>query len=261
MIRDIFIDDVSLERRNFFCFTSCFIHFIILRIKSKFSFESKTSRSQFPPCFRLIILMIIRQNQIKCACFKFSMENSPFDLFWIPRQIVGKAWNVRWLGGTKDPEEEWRFDWKGDERKGYTFAFASTTRLRQRLTAIRNPHETFRNSVTRLRSGSFFFFLYPTPVHVAPWPPLFRLHKFHVETLEDRGETWNLVRETIHDAHESSTIPINFPFRILFDNWRGSSEGRRDNNVDIDHSYCKRRITSFVTSSQMVIESITFTVL
>lgn len=93
----------------------------------------------------------------------------------MPRQIVGKAWNVRWLGGTKDPEEEWRFDWKGDERKGYTFAFASTTRLRQRLTAIRNPHETFRNSVTRLRSGSFLFFPLPNSCARCPVTAVFSI--------------------------------------------------------------------------------------
>lgn len=36
-----------------------------------------------------------------------------------------------------------------------------------------------------------FSFLSFSSTHVAPWPPLFRLHKFHVETLG--GETWNLV--------------------------------------------------------------------
>lgn len=64
------------------------------------------------------------------------------------------------------------------------------------------------------------------------------------------------IRETIHDPHESSTIPINFPFRILFDNWRGSSEvaatTRRNRLLQV--------LNSFVTSSQMVIESTTFTI-
>lgn len=136
-----------------------------------------------------------------------------------------------------------RISWKGRREKGlqrhFCFRLAgqfdrSTTRLRQTrgLTAIRNPHETFRNdSVTRLRSGSpfffllfFFFFFYSTPVHVAPWPPLFRLHKFHVET-PGTQETWNFDWE--NDPHESSTIPINFPFRT-FDNWRGIERGHRD---------------------------------
>lgn len=70
----------------------------------------------------------------------------------------------------------------------------------------------------------FFFFFYSTPVHVAPWPPLFRLHKFHVET-PGTEETWNFDWE--NDPHESSTIPINFPFRT-FDNWRGIERGHRD---------------------------------
>lgn len=100
-----------------------------------------------------------------------------------------------------------------------------------------------------------FSFLSFSSTHVAPWPPLFRLHKFHVETLggEKLGRP---IRETIHDPHESSTIPINFPFRILFDNWRGSSEvaatTRRNRLLQV--------LNSFVTSSQMVIESTTFTI-
>lgn len=117
----------------------------------------------------------------------------------MPRQIVGKAWNVRWLGRTKDPEEEWRFDWKGDERKGYTFAFASTTRLRQRLTAIRNPHETFRNSVTRLRSGSFLFFSFTQLLCTLPRDRrFFDCTNFtwkHWGT-EERRETWSGKRST-----------------------------------------------------------------
>lgn len=239
-----------------------FIHFIILRIKSKFSFESNTSRSQFPPCFRLIILMIIRQNQIKCACFKFSMENSPFDLFSNPSSNRWKGMERSMTRTNKRSGRGMKIRLKGRREKGLYFCFRLDDKIKATFDRDSKSSRNVPQLCYALTIGIFsFFFLYPTPVHVAPWPPLFRLHKFHVETLGDRGETWNLVRETIHDAHESSTIPINFPFRILFDNWRGSSEGRRDNNVDIDHSYCKRRITSFVTSSQMVIESITFTVL
>lgn len=126
------------------------------------------------------------------------------------------------------------------------------------MTAIPNPHETFRNdSVTRLRSPffPFLFFLFPQ----LTLPRDRRFFDCTNSTWKHWGRDVKLgrpIRETIHDPHESSTIPINFPFRILFDNWRGSSEvaatttrGNRLSQV----------LNSFVTSSQMVIES-TFTI-
>lgn len=138
-----------------------FIHFIILRIKSKFSFESNTSRSQFPPCFRLIILTIIHQNQIKCACFKFSMENSPFDLFSNPSSNRWKGMERSMTRRNKRSGRGMKIRLKGRREKGLYFCFRLDDKIKATFDRDSKSSRNVPQLCYALTIGIFFFFPLP----------------------------------------------------------------------------------------------------
>lgn len=82
-----------------------------------------------------------------------------------------------------------------------------------------------------------FSFLSFSSTHVAPWPPLFRLHKFHVETLG--GETWNLVaRSGKRSTTRTSLLRYLSIFHFEFYSIIGGVRARSPRQLaEID--YCK----------------------
>lgn len=176
-----------------------FIHFIILRIKSKFSFESNTSRSQFPPCFRLIILMIIRQNQIKCACFKFSMENSPFDLFSNPSSNRWKGMERSMTRRNKRSGRGMKIRLKGRREKGLYFCFRLDDKIKATFDRDSKSSRNVPQLCYALTIGIFFFFSFTQLLCTLPRDRRFfdcTNFTWKHRGTEERRETWSGKRST-----------------------------------------------------------------
>lgn len=86
-----------------------------------------------------------------------------------------------------------------------------------------------------------FSFLSFSSTHVAPWPPLFRLHKFHVETVGERRETWSGKRSTTRTSLLRYLSIFHFEFYSIIGGVRARSPRQL---AEID--YCKYLLNEYL---------------